>query len=387
MLRRNAGATALFTKGDGSRVDDVLDGLALAARDATGVDVVSIWSFDRTRQGFSRVTGTNVMDENAPFFPASAVSDPHSVAGLLEGCPLTASTREVVAYGPDGFILAWPVAVSQRTVVLVYYQLAYPINGDQIARASRFCHLARAVLAKTPKPAQYRHVKAGAVNRPWLIEEGLRRKLADTLHGPIQTKMLLLEKQVRDIRERYHHRLGPALNALTAVEEGLETLREIDVRQLSHQLHPDLIHVGLTPALRALKRLFDPMIQVQVTISDEVKTLDSPLENAIPQEVRLGIYRIVEECLNNAVRHGHANLVQISVSCRPSIGFCVQVSDDGDGFDNGISSGFGTQMSRLRARQMGGTLRYGTSFLGGTMVCLDVPMWRLSQHHPDASGS
>lgn len=377
----------MFTKEDGSLVDDVLDGLALAARDASGVDAVSIWFFDRTRQGFNRVAGTHVVAQNERFFPASAISDPHCVAGLLEGRPITASTCDVVACSPDGFILAWPVAVSKKTVVLVYYQSAYSINGDQIARASRFCHLARAVLAKTPKPSQYHHLKAGSVNKPWLMEEGLRRKLADTLHGPIQTKMLLLEKQVRDIRERYHQRLGPALNALTAVEEGLETLREVDVRQLSHQLHPDLIHVGLAPAMRGLKRLFDPMIQVQVIISDEVKALDSPLENAIPQEVRLGIYRIVEECLNNAVRHGHATLAQISVSCLPSMGLRVQVADDGDGFDNGASSGFGTQMSRLRARQMGGTLRYGTSLLGGAMVCLDVPMWRLSQPHPDASGS
>ena len=366
-------------------MDEVLHGLALAARDATGVDVVSIWSFNRAGQRFVRVTCTNDASQATPFFPASAISNPASVAGLLEGRPMTASTREVVSYGPGGFMLAWPVALAKQTVVLVYYQSAYPISGDQIARASRFCHLARALLTKSPKPARNHHLRARSASEPWLMEESFRRKLADTLHGPIQTKMLLLEKQIRDIRERYHSRLGPAIAALTEVEEGLETLRETDVRQLSHQLHPDLIGVGLSPALRGLKRLFEPMLHVQVAISDNVKELDSPLENGIPQDVRLCIYRIVEECLNNAVKHGQAGFSRVSVARLPDGGLRIEVADDGTGLDASKGSGFGTQMSRLRARRVGGTLSYHPSRFGGTAVCLDVPVWSLTRNH--ASGS
>lgn len=86
------------------------------------------------------------------------------------------------------------------------------------------------------------------------------------------------------------------------------------------------------------------------------------------------IFRIAEEAAGNAVRHGNAQNINISVSCNDSM--CVlSVKDDGKGFDvSGTNvNGMGIQIMEYRAHLMGGTLTVESDTDGGTHVTFSFP--------------
>lgn len=85
------------------------------------------------------------------------------------------------------------------------------------------------------------------------------------------------------------------------------------------------------------------------------------------------LFRIAQESLNNATKHGHAKAVVIALE---SIGSTIslRVSDDGIGFDPTGSArrGIGLNIMRYRARMIGGTLEIQPSSPSGTIVACTI---------------
>jgi signal transduction histidine kinase len=88
------------------------------------------------------------------------------------------------------------------------------------------------------------------------------------------------------------------------------------------------------------------------------------------------LYRIAQEAVNNAIKHGNAS--RILIDLRPLIdsdgeGVTLSITDDGMGLpeDAGSSPGMGLHIMNYRAKTMGGTLRIQRCPQGGTAVtCL-----------------
>jgi two-component system sensor histidine kinase UhpB len=93
----------------------------------------------------------------------------------------------------------------------------------------------------------------------------------------------------------------------------------------------------------------------------------------VPEPVALAIYRAVQECLTNAVRHAKAQTVEVSLS-RTAEGIRVYVRDDGRGFGRAARFGFGLLGIAERARALGGNLEVSTPKGGGTLVELLHPL-------------
>ena len=90
------------------------------------------------------------------------------------------------------------------------------------------------------------------------------------------------------------------------------------------------------------------------------------------------LYRIAQEALNNALRHGHADEIYISL-VQQNDRIILAVSDNGVGFDRGASrtektGGMGLRTMEYRAGLIGGTLHVERSEKGGTLVRCDVPL-------------
>jgi signal transduction histidine kinase len=93
-------------------------------------------------------------------------------------------------------------------------------------------------------------------------------------------------------------------------------------------------------------------------------------------ELETAVYRIVQEALTNATKHGHAERAVVEVHEDEGI-VCVVVRDDGSGFDpaqNG--SGFGLPGMRERAELLGGTLSIESALGEGTTVSAELPVRR-----------
>jgi two-component system, NarL family, sensor histidine kinase UhpB len=97
---------------------------------------------------------------------------------------------------------------------------------------------------------------------------------------------------------------------------------------------------------------------------------------ALPQSVSTSVYRIAQECLTNAMRHGRPSDVHLRVERAPSrdADVAVTVEDDGGGSPASISSaGHGILGMRERIAALGGSLTIGRA-AGGLRVAARIPL-------------
>ena len=101
----------------------------------------------------------------------------------------------------------------------------------------------------------------------------------------------------------------------------------------------------------------------------------------LPPAVEVGLYRIAQEALQNALRHADAGCVILRLEASPGQ-VRLTVQDDGRGFASGDSSGnnavsrFGLVGMRERARLLGGNFQIESSPDAGTRITVDVPLLR-----------
>ena len=125
-----------------------------------------------------------------------------------------------------------------------------------------------------------------------------------------------------------------------------------DVRRSIKALRPDALErFTLEQALEGLVENFRLTTSAQITYSQEAQELklDTDEEDAL--------YRVVQEGLTNAVRHGKANRIEIRITRAGDV-VTVSVRDNGSGCAR-PEEGFGLRHMRERLEMLGGTLSYG----------------------------
>jgi len=141
------------------------------------------------------------------------------------------------------------------------------------------------------------------------------------------------------------------------------------VRELSRGLVPVQVEAkGLCAALDDLASGMSEQSGAAVTF-DPLNWVEVP-DNTTATH----LFRIAQEAVSNALRHGHARQVCLSLFSGPD-GLELRIWDDGSGlparFEEG--EGMGLRIMRYRAEQVGGVLRVGPCEDGGTVVTCTVP--------------
>lgn len=160
-------------------------------------------------------------------------------------------------------------------------------------------------------------------------EERVRKEVAERLHGSLQTRLLIVGHQLGELQSRISSEQQAQVRTIRDI---IDDIRENDVRLLSHRLHPPVLAIGLLPAIRSLGAQMGTALTVEVSADAGWDQWDDPLDNSMSERYRLAIYRIAEEALNNAHRHGKASQVTIRLSSNEQ-GVELQVTDDGQGFN------------------------------------------------------
>jgi signal transduction histidine kinase len=141
------------------------------------------------------------------------------------------------------------------------------------------------------------------------------------------------------------------------------------VRSISKGLHPiemggDALMYALEDFAITTSRLFS--IQCQ---------LDCPLPVVVDDpSMAMQLFRIAQEGVSNAVRHGHATEVTISFS-ESDCGISLRVSDNGIGMPSSstLKNGLGLYIMAARANFIGGKVSLGSRLSGGTELVCQVP--------------
>src|SRR5687768_2107679 len=151
------------------------------------------------------------------------------------------------------------------------------------------------------------------------------------------------EEERKKLTRELHDHVGQMLTALRmeiskgAIGEAKRLLDTIlrSVRDLVMGLRPSMLDdFGLQPALEWHVREFRRRFNIPVELS-----LRGDL-NALPDQVRTCVYRIVQEALTNCARHAHATRVEISVGYEDAA-LELTVTDDGGGIDPRRAQGMG----------------------------------------------
>jgi signal transduction histidine kinase len=124
--------------------------------------------------------------------------------------------------------------------------------------------------------------------------------------------------------------------------------------------------LGLIAALhwQARETLRRSGISVSITADDA--------DMDLPDAYRTTIYRVVQEALQNVVRHSGAQQVQIVIRREPDR-LAVVVQDDGHGFDSEITRGLGILGMQERVNRLNGTLQINSEPGKGTILSLLLP--------------
>jgi signal transduction histidine kinase len=156
----------------------------------------------------------------------------------------------------------------------------------------------------------------------------VRREVAEGLHGTLQSKLVLVDARLREVLGRADRMDAVDAESLAWVRAELDSAREIDVREMSRLLYPDRLELGLVPALRALLGRIPASIATRLTVSDAVRAIDDPTASRLTVSERLLAVRVVEEAVSNALKHGPASSVAVTLDVVQDV-LHVRVENDG----------------------------------------------------------
>jgi signal transduction histidine kinase len=199
--------------------------------------------------------------------------------------------------------------------------------------------------------------------------EDERSRIARELHDDINQQLALLAIEIQRMGENVPETAAPLRAQLAELWKKTHDVSQ-DVHRISHQLHSSkLEHLGLAAALKGLLEEFAH----QYKISADSQFQDIPTR--LDSEVSLTFFRVAQEALRNAGKHGKPNNIRIEVIAE-RVGLILRVSDDGVGFDPTTKARYGLGIISMeeRLRLVNGRLSIRSRVGLGTQVEARVPL-------------
>jgi len=194
-----------------------------------------------------------------------------------------------------------------------------------------------------------------------------RTRLARELHDAVAQKLFGIRLGLRTSSSLVPREPDRALAELERVQsqvaEALAELRAVIVELRPAQLADDGLLESLRKHVTVLDRVYAPHV-----VFDPGEYCTCGLSPAR----EIAVFRIVQEALHNALRHADAGEVRVRVS-RRGHRLRLAVTDDGRGFEPGVSRGLGLASMRERADAVDAELTVDSAPGSGTRVVLEVP--------------
>jgi signal transduction histidine kinase len=196
------------------------------------------------------------------------------------------------------------------------------------------------------------------------VEE--RNRIARDIHDSVGHALTVLNLHLEAALKLWQSDLTEATEFLTEAKHlGSNALKE--VRQSITALRVDpLKGLSIQEAITSLVKDFQRS-------SGILPTVEIDLQSPVTNEIRIAIYRIVQESLTNICKYAAATKVKIEIYIDKDLHLIV--SDNGKGFElNQNISGFGLQSMRDRTLAVGGNLEVETSPNSGCKIVTRIPI-------------
>ncbi|HYG50910.1 MAG TPA: sensor histidine kinase, partial [Flavobacteriales bacterium] len=172
------------------------------------------------------------------------------------------------------------------------------------------------------------------------VQEQERSKIAMELHDNIGQNLLMVKNQLSQMKEH----MGKTQLSIEMVDKSID-----DIRGLSHELHPHILES------LGLKRAIHHMLEQVNSISGIYFTEDitDKIDEVLNKDKRIHVYRILQECINNILKHSNARAAKLTINSNNS-SLKIVVKDNGIGFNKNLpesklhkSFGFTSMKERL----------------------------------------
>ena len=213
--------------------------------------------------------------------------------------------------------------------------------------------------------------RAGVAERKLLsISEETQQRIGRELHDDLGQHLMgvafMSEVLFQKLKEAGQEEMQDAAKITTLVNEAMSR-----TRLLAHGLYPaELGEKGLCRMMEKFAGYVEGIYRIDCDFFCEPGCqIDDP-------EVAINLFRITQEAVTNAVKHGHAEHIALRIARSPSGQIQVEILDNGCGIAESSpkeSSGLGMRSMRYRAELIGAELEVSARDGGGTRVQLSLP--------------
>jgi signal transduction histidine kinase len=249
-------------------------------------------------------------------------------------------------------------------------QLVPKANGQ----TARYLHDAHHFLLESMAPfemMQIGHREANAaLRRLNNILEDEAKRIAHTLHDEAAQLLASVYLELAEIKRLQPPE--PIRNHADRISSQLDMVSD-QLRRLSHELRPPILdQLGLMPALQFLSDGFRKRAGLRIEIDNFIAD-----RGRLSQPIETALYRVVQEALNNVVKHAGAKTVWVRIWVEHGLVNCT-VKDDGAGFGPGGGSpgtaGLGLLGIRERISSLNGAFEMNSKQGSGTELRVSIPL-------------
>jgi two-component system sensor histidine kinase UhpB len=200
------------------------------------------------------------------------------------------------------------------------------------------------------------------------IQEDERQRLSQELHDELGQSLTAIKVMAVTAGRSQAGAMGTRpTDAIIDICDHLMTV----VRSMMHQLHPlVLTELGLKATMEDLLNHWssrNPELKLTIDCPDEVDGLE--------QKITIQIFRVVQECLTNIVRHAEASQATISLEIDDQKALRLQVTDNGLGCAlDRIKTGFGLLGMKERINSLDGEFTIQTQPQQGMSIIATIPL-------------
>lgn len=192
-------------------------------------------------------------------------------------------------------------------------------------------------------------------------EQKERIRIARDLHDSIGQKLSVMKMLLPQADD------NPDVQKISKYID--ETANE--VRTISHNLIPEILSLGIVKAIHDLidKINESKKIKIEYDISQDLNKIK------LPKQTELSIYRIVQEILNNIIRHSQTNKIYIELKYNNHF-IQVNIEDNGVGFDTNnieLSEGIGWKNIFARIKLINGNIQIRSEKNKGSHFLINIP--------------
>jgi len=273
---------------------------------------------------------------------------------------------QTVTSAPAENAVLLPLRIRGEEIGALRLVRARPLDREELARARLLADFASRAVENTRllAEAQVREAERARLSDQLITaEQEERRRLALFLHdGPVQSLAgisLMLDAAIESIGG---NRLEEATRVTqSALERHRDTIRSL--RDLSFNIEPVVLRdQGFAPAMEAFAE--------QVGLANRIQVdLDVDAADALAENARVGLYQIIRDAVNQALRRGPPTRVSIRVAERADGSVETVIADDGAGERRRASF----DEVEERARTLSGRLDVEAGDDGGTVVRVVLP--------------